>query len=109
METMIARIIARLTTELTDTPAFDANLLELKVRGAAADVKRVRRYPKFYSDEMIDDDMLNFEYSIESIARYDYSQIGVEYEASHSENGISRTWILRDRLFAGVLPLSAFG
>lgn len=106
MNEMIAAIIADLTTEFSNTPDFNAALLALKVNGAVRDVIRARAYPDGVADEGIASDIVNYRSQIENIARYDYTQIGVEYEASHSENGISRTWGTRERLFAGVIPLS---
>ena len=106
MDEMIAAIIADLTTELQNTPGFDADILELKVVGAVRDVIRARNYPDGATDPGIDSDIVNYYSQIENIARYDYTQIGVEYEASHSENGISRTWGTRERLFAGIIPMS---
>ena len=106
MDEMIAAIIDDLTTELQDTPDFNVNLLTLKVNGAVRDVIRARAYPDGVKDLGIEDDIINYRSQIENIARYDYTQIGVEYEASHSENGISRTWGTRERLFAGIIPVS---
>lgn len=100
-------LIEDLTAELQITDKlFNASLLEIKVRNAIKEVKRARNYPSHYTDEMIDDDMERFYSQIRNIALYDYEQIGAENETSHSENNISRSFVDRDKLFAGILPLA---
>ncbi len=104
---MVEEIIEDLTIELTITdPNFNATLLESKVRSAYRDVRQVRNYPANYSEEMITDDMRKFQANIENIAKYDYNQVGAEFEESHSENGVSRGFADRDKLFCGVIPLA---
>ena len=100
-------LIEDLTAELQITDKrFDASLLEIKVRNAIKEVKRARNYPSHYTEQMIDDDMERFYSQIRNIALYDYEQIGAENETSHSENNISRSFVDRDKLFAGILPLA---
>jgi hypothetical protein len=100
-------LIEDLTAELQITDKlFNASLLEIKVRNAIKEVKRARNYPSHYTEQMIDDDMERFYSQIRNIALYDYEQIGAENETSHSENNISRSFIDRDKLFAGILPLA---
>lgn len=100
-------LIEDLTAELQITDElFNASLLEIKVKNAIKEVKRARNYPSHYTEQMIDDDMERFYSQIRNIALYDYEQIGAENETSHSENNISRSFIDRDKLFAGILPLA---
>ena len=100
-------LIEDLTAELQITDKlFNASLLEIKVRNAIKEVKRARNYPSHYTEQMIDDDMERFYSQIRNIALYDYEQIGAENETSHSENNISRSFVDRDKLFAGILPLA---
>jgi hypothetical protein len=100
-------LIEDLTAELQITDKlFNASLLEIKVKNAIKEVKRARNYPSHYTEQMINDDMERFYSQIRNIALYDYEQIGAENETSHSENNISRSFIDRDKLFAGILPLA---
>ena len=100
-------LIEDLTAELQITDKlFNASLLEIKVRNAIKEVKRARNYPSHYTEQMIDDDIERFYSQIRNIALYDYEQIGAENETSHSENNISRSFVDRDKLFAGILPLA---
>lgn len=104
---MVEEIIEDLTIELTITDHnFNSALLESKVRAAYRDVKQVRNYPPSYTEEMIDEDMRKFYSNIENIARHDYYKVGADYEDSHSENGVSRGYTDRDKLFCGVIPIS---
>lgn len=104
---MIEEIIEDLTIELTITdPNFNAALLQSKVNSAYRDVLLARNYPSTYTEEMISNDMRKFCSNVENIARHDYYKVGADYENSHSENGVSRGYQDRDKLFAGVIPLS---
>lgn len=105
---MVDEIIKELTTELEITDKnFNATLLELKVKSAYDDVVRSRKYPNRYTDKMIYEDMLKFKSNVKSIALYDYNKIGADFEDSHSENGTSRNYSDRNKLFGGIIPLSA--
>lgn len=96
-------IIAELTIELQDEDTFNAEILAVKVRNAIRELKMKRNYiVTSYTDEQIESDLYNYFSVIKSVALYDYNQIGSEGEQSHSENSVSRSWVSRDDLFAGV-------
>lgn len=98
-----SEIVSDLTTELEGEDGFNSNILANKVKLAVREVMSKRNYnATTWNDEKILDDLYNFYSVIENVARYDYNQIGVEGEASHSENGISRSYVDRDTLFKGV-------
>lgn len=98
-------ITEELTVELKNSPDFNAEILELKVKNAVREVKLRRNYTATsFDDKKIDSDLYNYYSTILNVARYDYNQIGAEGEQSHSENGISRSYIDRDALFRGVHP-----
>lgn len=96
-------IIAELTIELQGDPAFNAEILAIKVRNAVREIKMKRNYSATsYSDLEIEKDLYNYYSTIVNVARYDYNQIGAEGEQSHTENSVSRSWIDRDDLFRGI-------
>lgn len=98
-------IFADLSAELyVSDKNFSETLLLSKVRNAMREVKRVRNYPKSYTDSQIEQDMYDYFSNIRNIALYDYNQIGSEYESGHSENSVSRNWIDRNSLFNGICP-----
>lgn len=101
-------LIADLTIELSSEPTFNVDILKQKVIGAIREVKRARKYPSYYTDEQIQTDLYEYYSNIRNIALYDYNQIGIEFQISSSENGISRTYTDRNKLFSGIIPLSNF-
>ena len=101
-------LIADITQELQDEPTFDASKLKQKVLNAIREVKRARKYPSNYTGDMVSNDLYNYYSNIRNISLYDYNKMGAEFEQSHNENSVSRSWKDRDKLFNGVLPLSSF-
>ena len=101
-------LIADLTIELSSEPTFNADILKQKVIGAIREVKRARKCPSYYTNEQIQTDLYEYYSNIRNIALYDYNQIGIEFQISSSENGISRTYTDRNKLFSGIIPLSNF-
>lgn len=99
-----AQIVSDLSLELNTEDNFNANVLAVKVKLAIRDVISKRNYSATsMRDEQIYADLCNNYYSvIANVARYDYNQMGAEGESSHSENGISRTYVDRDSLFKSV-------
>lgn len=105
--TLEQEIIADLTVELEIADKnFDSILLRSKVQNALREVKRARKYPGSYSDSRIERDMRDYYSNIRNIALYDYNTIGMEFQSSSSENSTSRVMTDRDKLFAGIIPIS---
>ena len=73
------------------------------IENAVDDVKLARNYPTSYSD--IESDLVSYKSKIQRIAEYDFLQTGATGQTNHSENGVSRTWIDRVKLFAGIVSL----
>lgn len=107
MLTLENDLLEDLTAELSVTdPEFNQALILPKIKNAIREVKRARNYPKHYSESAIVEDLEKYYSNIRNIALYDYNKIGGEYEESHSENSISRSFTDRDKLFSGIIPLS---
>lgn len=105
-EELISAVTTDLTTELTNTPNFDEDVLSLKVSMAVTEVEEIRNYPDYYTETMIATDLTRLRTTIYKLALYDYVRIGAYGESSHSENGTSRGYVDRDKLLSQVLPLS---
>jgi hypothetical protein len=94
----------------SDVVVFDKKednpLIEQLIAQATEDVKAIRKYPDSYTEEMITEDMEQFTGVIINLTVYDHSQAGEAYMASYSENGVSRSWKERDKLFVGVFPIA---
>lgn len=110
MLTLEYEILEDLTAELQETDTkFKQSLIIPKVKQAIREVKQARNYPKHYTDNMIAEDLQNYYSNIVNIARYDYNLIGAEGQQSSSENGTSRSYVDRNSLFSGIIPLSRTG
>lgn len=81
-------------------------LLEQLISQITTEIQEKRMYPDNYTEEDIYKDMKRFEGDIVNLAVYDYSQAGESYMESYSENGISRQWEDRDKLFYKVKPIA---
>ena len=82
----------------------DDPLLEQLIKQVTNEVMNRRMYPSNYTQEQIDEDIKKFESTIVNAVVYDRSQAGESFMQSYSENGVSRTWIDRDKLFKDVYP-----
>lgn len=97
-----------LTTELTGSGVTVLeNVLAVKVRAVVRELLITRNYEQSgMTDEEIEADIENYYTQCMNVARYDYNQLGAEGEDTHSENGISRKYVDRGRLWAGVVPFA---
>ena len=100
-------VIEGLATELESDPDFSAEILEQKVDNVINEVKLARRYAQAgYSDEQIETDIVNYISNIRNISLYDYNQSGIDFQTNSQENGTSRSFMSRHRLFYGIIPLA---
>ena len=100
---IVEEIVDDLTNELNSEDSFNQAILETKVKLAVKEVISKRNYrATSWSDDKILDDLYSYYATISNVARYDYNQLGAEGEMTHSENGISRTYVARDSLFKDV-------
>ena len=92
----------------SDVVVFDQKednpLLEQLIKQVTNEVMNRRMYPSNYTQEQIDEDLKKFETTIVNAVVYDRSQAGESFMQSYSENGVSRTWKDRDKLFGEVYP-----
>ena len=110
MLTLEYEILEDLVAELSETePNFKQSLIIPKIKGAIREVKKARKYPKYYTENMIAEDLQDYYSNIINIARYDYNLIGNEGQQSGSENGTNRSYVDRNSLFSGIIPLSRTG
>lgn len=86
----------------TDT-GYNENVLNIKVKNAIREVKRVRNYPKTYTEECITHDLENNYYDvIHDIALLEYNKIGAEGQSDHTEDDVRRSWVSKDDLLSSV-------
>lgn len=99
-------LIASLTNRFKNEETFDHDLLSDVVKDAIDEVREARNYPSEYTQQMINEDLYKHKAKIKKIAIYDYSKDGADGEESHSENGTSRSYTDRNKLFSGIYPLA---
>ena len=107
-ESLKNKIVESLSNELSRDAGYNSSILEEKVLNAIQEVIDTRKYPVNYSESQIDDDLSRFQSKIRKIALYDYNISGAEFQQSHSENGISRSFVEREKLFGGIIPIAKF-
>lgn len=106
--TLEQELVADLSAELESDKMFSQQLLISKVRSAIREVKRARKYPSNYTEEQIERDIYDYYINIRNVALFDYNQIGGEFQESNSEPGSTRTYMDRNKLFSGIVPISRF-
>ena len=83
------------------------SVLAIKVKAVVRELLSIRGYENSgMTDEEIESDLPRFYTQCMNVARYDYNQFGAEGEESHNENGISRKYIDRGKLWCGVVPFA---
>jgi hypothetical protein len=102
--TTFDEILSSLETLLGVTKESDIAILTEILNDAIAEIKAARHYPSDMSAADIEADMLNYISNVKKLAKYDYNQIGAEYQEQHSENGVSRHYSDRRKCFDGVVP-----
>lgn len=97
-----------LTAEINGSgDIVNTDVLVVKVKAVVRELLNIRCYENSgMTDEEIESDINRFYPQCMNVARYDYNQLGAEGEDSHSENGISRKYVDRGRLWSGVVPFA---
>jgi len=101
-------IVTDLTAELTASGAeVLTDVLSVKVKAVVRELLNIRNYEQSgMTDAEIETDINRYYTQCMNVARYDYNQLGAEGEESHNENGISRKYIERGKLWSGVVPFA---
>jgi len=83
------------------------DVLAVKVKAVVRELLNNRNYEQSgMTDAEIEADINRYYTQCMNVARFDYNQLGAEGEESHSENGISRKYIERGKLWGGVVPFA---
>lgn len=82
-------------------------VLAVKVKAVVRELLSIRNYENSgMTDEEIETDIERYYTQCLNVARYDYNQLGAEGEDTHNENGVSRKYVGRGQLWAGVVPFA---
>lgn len=92
-----------LESELPIDNTSDTDILFAKIKNAIREIKRTRNYQSHHSEDFIQNDLMNYYSNIRELVVYDFNQIGVEGQVSHSENGTNRSWKSRRECFDGIV------
>lgn len=79
-----------------------SDTLNIIVKTVVKEIIQIREYPETFTEEQILEDLDKYYATILRVAEYDYNTIGVEGQNSHSENGVSRSYVNRKTLFGDV-------
>lgn len=105
---ILKEVYEDLVAELEIDKANEQKLLKLKVKNAVREIRNRRNYPLHFTENDIQNDLNSLYSNIHDLALYDYNQIGVEGQSSHSENGESRAWKDREDCLKGVFAWAGF-
>lgn len=100
-------ITSALALEMSGDPTYNADVVASKVSAVVRELVQRRRYNKTrMSDTEIASDLEYYYPQALNVSRYDFNTIGAEGEDRHTENGVDRTFTERNKLWAGVVPIS---
>lgn len=90
---------------------YDKNqepILLFCIKRAINSFKNKRNYPINYSEKMISEDMERFYSCIQDIVLFWFIKQGAEFQLSHSESNVNRTWENEEEIYSlhNVIPIS---
>lgn len=101
---LIDEITEELKIELEGEPSFNAAVLRNKVKDAYRKVRGRKCYENTSKTEdgIIDDLYAKHYQDIKDVALYNFAKIGGDFETSHSENSISRSWVSENEVLGNI-------
>lgn len=106
MDELIQSIFEKLKTYFESDENYNESLLLSIVAEKTDEVRAARKYPSYYTEDMIIEDLHCYSSNIYRGAKNAYAKIGAEGESSHSENGISRNYVSETAFLKGVVPIA---
>lgn len=74
--------------------------IEALIHRAIQRFKSYRKYPKTYTDSMIESDMSKYCACLYDLVIYWIAKEGAEFESFHIENGVQRAYISENSIFS---------
>lgn len=99
-------ILDNLEKYFGDEFAENETLLGVILDKVIANVKLYRRYPKDYSQETIDNDLLDYQGKIEDIVIALFNRVGAEGTFKHHENSVTDDFVGEEKLYDFILPIA---
>ena len=97
-------ILESLKITLGVTEDSDIAILTEILKDAINEIKEARHYPSDMPASDIEEDLLRYISNVKKLAKYDYAQVGSEFEETHNENGTNRAYMDRRKCFDGISP-----
>lgn len=87
---------------------FDENktLLSNLLDKVIANVKLYRRYPDYYTKEMIENDLSEYASRIEDIVIALFNRVGAEGTFKHHENSVTDDFVGEEKFYDFILPIA---
>lgn len=98
METEILKMVKSYLGD--DYPEEQEGAIVILVGTNIDEFKSNMSYPDNYTEERIQQDLLKYKSCIFWCVIYDLVMMGVEFEQSHSENGINHSWKSKGDIYA---------
>lgn len=105
---LVEELKSDLSVKLSNDPNFDLDVITVIIKTVVREVIQRRDYPETLSDKAIETDLYNYYSLMLRLAEYDYNMIGVEGQESHSENGVNRNYVDRNKFFNDVYKFVRF-
>ena len=104
---MNEELMEELSLYLADNPESES-LLTPSVNRAIRSFKNKRNYPSSYTDDKIKNDMKKCYDCIFDLALYFLVKQGAEFQGSHSESSVNRSWESETEIYInhGVFPFA---
>lgn len=104
---MNEELIEELSLYLADD-SISEGMITLSVNRAIRSFKNKRNYPSSYTDEKINNDMGKCYDCIFDLALYFLLKQGAEFQSSHSESSVNRSWESEAEIYInhGIFPFA---
>ena len=106
---MRGNILDNLRIYFGDEFTENATLLGVILDKVIANVKLYRKYPEYYTEEMINNDLLEYASRIEDIVIALFNRVGAEGTFKHHENSVTDDFVGEEKLYSFILPLARVG
>ena len=99
-------ILDNLESYFGDEFAENETLLSSILDKVIANVKLYRKYPDYYTDEMINNDLEEYIGKIQDIVIALFNRVGAEGTFKHHENGVTDDFVGEEKLYDFIIPIA---
>lgn len=99
-------ILDNLELYFGDEFAENETLLGVILDKVIANVKLYRKYPDYYTEQMINDDLEEYIGKIQDIVIALFNRVGAEGTFKHHENGVTDDFVGEEKLYDFIIPIA---